>query len=169
MGERQGACKYLPSILLADYDPQITYSVTVAEEQSRIENGGTAEDGSTTASAVTLRGMEGEKNELEAKTVPMHSMFRRTSSDSTSGKRSTSMHDEALKTSRHRNGLSGFKVEDAVIEVLSSDEEIQPGKSGTKAKSDDYIDHSPKQEDETRSPPVEEDVLSPSLPADGHA
>lgn len=66
--------------------------------------------------AIVAKSLRGEMKAA----VPLHPMFRRTSSDSLSSSRSTSILDYESKPARSRNGRNRVRVEDAIVEVLSS-------------------------------------------------
>jgi hypothetical protein len=124
-------------------DGQISYSVIVAEEQSREVNGQISEEGFTSASTAsaaieaaanqTLKRENGDKR--------IHPMFRRRSGSAST---STTMDDEKPRKRRKVEG----KIKEEPIELVDSDDDLdrvevvdtKPAKAEKKEDSPDSLD-----------------------------
>jgi len=132
--------------------------VTVAEEQVRAEHGGLPEDGFMPANSAAIDAIVDRALTSESKPVEqIHPMFRKISSDSVPRSRRTSVLDEDHRASRRREKRSTVKVEDDVVEVLSSDEEerMSTRAAGRGRQTNGLLDH-----DDGPDIPGEEDELS---------
>ena len=104
---------------------QISYSLTVAEDQLR-ELNDPPEEGFLAASSAAVEAMVNlatTKEEGEDKRI--HPMFRRISSTSTSHSRSISAvaKEKPRKKPKMNGNGESLKIKEAVVEVLSSDED----------------------------------------------
>ena len=132
---------------------QIAYSVSVAEEQFRVENGGIADDGFSSAKSLAIEAIVGKdlRTEERSAVVSVHPMFRRTLNHTRrrSRRRSRSVLEGDSEAVNQGNDRTGIQVQDDPIEVSSSDDEVTSrGKPQATVKAELTDNHTGKQEDE---------------------
>lgn len=107
---------------------QISFSVAVAEEQVRQANGNVDENG-LDAFVPTSAAMEAIAMQDEKSQVALHPMFRRTSSDA--GPSKDRRPGARLGRNKSTESKRSLAAQDAIIEILSSDDEMGEEQVGT--------------------------------------
>ena len=128
----------------------MTFSVLVAEIPLEVENRDIMANGFVTANSTAFDSPEYQvaKQSDIGTTVPLHPMFRRTSSTSTSHSRSKPGTNEHPMSTQRRRPQPLVKEEETVIEISSSDDEAAQFLRPTASAKRNHVDEKLEAEDE---------------------